>query len=62
MLLYPFTDFCFCVLKIPGVYIKDEANPAKAGLNFRHFSPPRISSLWAFSGLSGLGIISVIFS
>ena len=37
MLLYSLSDFGFVMLKIPGVYNIDGANPAEAGLNFRHF-------------------------
>jgi len=34
MLLYPFTDFWFCMLRVPSVYNKDGA---KRRHNFRHF-------------------------
>ena len=51
ILLYPFTDFWFRMLNIPGVYIKDGA---QRRLNFRHFR--HFSSLQAFFGLTGFGL------
>jgi len=38
VLLYSLTDVWFLMHKIPGIYIRDGANPAGAGHNFRHFS------------------------
>ena len=37
VLLYSLTDVRFLMHKIPGIYIRDGANPAEAGHNFRHF-------------------------
>ena len=37
VLLYSLTDVWFLMHKIPGIYIRDGANPAEAGHNFRHF-------------------------